>query len=321
MSFGEIPVIDLGPLRSGTNPQSVARALHRASCEVGFIYVSNHGIPNALIQQTRQIGLDFFRQDLALKQKVRINQNHRGYLGPGAAVMQDDVLPDLKESFVWGHELLPEEQGLDPAPLFRGHNQWPDSPATLKSLAQRYFEAAHEVAETLLCAFAMGLDLSPDFFLRSSERPISRASLTYYPPQPAEAPCRQFGVGPHTDFGVLTVLCQDHVGGLQVQGVNSDEWIDAPPIEGTLVVNVGDLLARWSNDRYRSTPHRVINHKQQERLSLVLAYDPNHETWVDPAETQDPNHAAKYEPIRCGDYLDWRMNKAFAYRHENRPPA
>ena len=124
----------------------------------------------------------------------------------------------------------------------------------------------------------------------------------------------QFGVGPHTDFGVLTVLCQDDVGGLQVQDAGG-EWVIAPTYDaGTLVVNVGDLLARWTNGFYRSTPHRVVNSSGKERLSLVLAYDPEPETMIDPRTLFGADVETQHEPMTCGDYLVWRFAKSFAYR-------
>ena len=125
----------------------------------------------------------------------------------------------------------------------------------------------------------------------------------------------QFGVGPHTDFGVLTVLCQDDVGGLQVQDA-AGEWVNAPPIPGTLVINVGDLLARWTNDVYRSTPHRVVNSSGTERLSLVLAYDPEPLTMIDPRALFGADVETSYDPVTCGDYLIRRFAKSFAYRHD-----
>ena len=124
------------------------------------------------------------------------------------------------------------------------------------------------------CANALGLGLEETFFLRTASRPLSRASFAYYPAQPPELGEGQFGVGPHTDFGVLTVLCRDSVGGLQVQGIYGD-WIEAPPIGDTLIVSVADLLARWTDDAYKSTPHRVLNSSGKERMSLVLAFDPD----------------------------------------------
>ena len=120
-------------------------------------------------------------------------------------------------------------------------------------------------------------------------------------------------MAPHTDFGVLTVLCQDEIGGLQIQR-RDGQWMAMPPISGTLVVNIGDLLHRWSNRRYRSTVHRVINSSGRERLSLVLAWDPNFETLVDPHAFCAAGETPHDEPIACGDYLLWRFRKAFSYR-------
>ena len=124
----------------------------------------------------------------------------------------------------------------------------------------------------------------------------------------------QFGVGPHTDFGTLTILCQDDVGGLQVQDING-EWFHAPPIPNTIVVNVADLLSRWTGGEYKSTPHRVVNTSSKERLSLVLAFDPNPETMIDPREVHGQSFKSKEDPISCGDYLIWRFGKAFSYRN------
>jgi isopenicillin N synthase-like dioxygenase len=177
-----------------------------------------------------------------------------------------------------------------------------------------YFRQAHEVAHHLMRGFALGLGLEDDFFLRSSSTPLSRASFVYYPQQPEDMGEDQFGVGPHTDFGMLTVLCQDSVGGLQVEDINGD-WIHAPPIDGALIVNVGDLLARWTDGAYKSTPHRVVNSSGRERLSLVLAFDPDPETLIDAREVFGAGHVAKEDPITCGDYLIWRFGKAFSYRN------
>ena len=194
-----------------------------------------------------------------------------------------------------------------------GPNVWPAAMPALEPSVYPYFEAASACAEDLLRGFALGAGLDPEHFIRLRDRPLSRGSLQYYPPQPEDAAEDQFGVAPHTDFGVLTVLCQDEIGGLEIRR-RDGTWAAMPPVPGTLVVNIGDLLERWSNRRYRSTVHRVINASGRERLSLVLAYDPNFETLVDPrafcAEGETPHDA----PITCGDYLLWRFAKAFSYR-------
>ena len=309
-----IPVIDIAPLRDGSDPVSVARQLHRASREVGFIYIANHGIPEAAIENARAMAMRFFRQPDGDKMTVAVSGTHRGFLSVGGARMQDDAKADLKESFVWGYE---DNDGNTPDDhQLRGANRWPASPPGMQAVSMDYFHQAHGVAHHLMRGFALGLDLPEDAFLKTNDAPISRASYVYYPPQEADAG-DQFGVGPHTDFGVLTVLCQDSVGGLQVQTLDGD-WIAAPPIPGTLVINVGDLLARWTNGEYRSTPHRVINTSGKERLSLVLAYDPEPRTMIDARDILGPGVEPKEAPITCGDYLTWRFGKAFSYRGKDK---
>ena len=305
-----IPVIDIGPLRDGSDPKRVAQALHRASHDVGFLYVANHGIDASILSEAHTQAMAFFRQPEPRKQSVAISSRHRGFLAQGTARMHDGARPDRKESFVWGYEdaagHTPEDHAL------RGANRWPAAMPLLRQSALAFSEQADQVARHLLRGFAIGLGLAPEFFLTRSERPMSRAASVYYPPQTASVGDAGYGVAPHTDFGVLTVLCQDDVGGLEVQDAKG-VWVEAPPIAGTLVVNVGDLLARWTRNVYRSTPHRVVNRSGRERLSLVLAFDPDPDTLVDPKQVfgnADPHD----EPITCGDYLEWRFGQSFAYR-------
>ncbi len=391
---GEVPVIDVAPLRDGTDPAGVGVELARAATEVGFLYVRNHGVGVALVERARRAALEFFRLPEEAKREAGTNRFHHGYLKPGSTQMYDDARLDLKESFNWGVELDGEAGGEPAAKLgggpgvgsdgargvvrgaesnagsaagpdagsddvhavapgagsngtpaagcgagsddepvggpaggsgggpggegpsanpLLGPNVWPAAMPALKPAVYPCFEAASACAEDLLRGFALGAGLDAEHFIRLRDRPLSRGSLQYYPPQPDDAAEDQFGVAPHTDFGVLTVLCQDEIGGLEIQRRNGS-WAAMPPIPGTLVVNIGDLLERWSNRRYRSTVHRVINASGRERLSLVLAYDPNFETLVDPrafcAEGETPHDA----PITCGDYLLWRFAKAFSYR-------
>ena len=264
-----------------------------------------------MTEDARSRAYDFFRADPDDKESVRVSGKHRGWLGRGGARMQDDAKADLKESFIWGWQ---DETGATPDDhALRGPNRWPVFLPELEPAAMTYFHAAHGVAHDLMRGFALGLGLDAEFFLRTSDRPLSRASFVYYPAQPPEMGDDQFGVGPHTDFGVLTVLCQDDVGGLQVEDVNG-EWLHAPPIPGTLVVNVADLLARWTAGAYKSTPHRVVNSSGRERLSLVLAYDPNPETLIDPRGVFGRDVPGAEDPITCGDYLIWRFGRAFGYR-------
>lgn len=304
-----IPVIDIAALRDGSDEVGVARALCAASRDHGFLYVRGHGVPGSVLESARAEALDFFRAPPADKTAVTVSSRHRGWLRQGGSQMRADVAPDLKESFIWARD---EAVPADDHPL-RGENRWPPDRPRFRSAALGWFSHAHDVAHHLMRGFALGLDLPEDFFLRHVERPLSRASFVWYPPQPADAAPGQFGVGPHTDFGVLTVLCQDATGGLEVEGLDG-EWIAAPPIDGTLVVNVADLLARWTNGVCRSTPHRVVNRSGTERLSLVLAFDPEPGTLIDSRDIVGADLPGQAAPITCGDYLVDRFAAAFGYR-------
>lgn len=312
---GLVPVIDIGPLRDGSDRQRVASALCQASRDVGFLYVRDHGMDAALLTRARALALDFFRQSPQAKHALGISARHRGFLAMGAARMQNQEQPDLKESFIWGHEdahgQVPQDHAL------RGANRWPTTMPELRPVALAFADQADRLARHLLEGFALGLGLDPAFFLQTATQPLSRAAFVYYPPPPASLVGTRFGVAPHTDFGMLTILCQDDVGGLQVQDA-SGQWRDAPPIPDTLVVNVGDLLARWTGHACRSTPHRVVNRSARERLSLVFAFDPDPQTLIDPRQVV-PDGIATEAPIRCGDYLEWRFGKSFAYRADAAP--
>ena len=318
IDVADIPVVDIASLRDGADPVGVGAELARAATEVGFLYVRNHGVDAVLANRARHAALEFFRLPEEVKREAGTNEFHHGYLKPGSTKMYDDAKLDLKESFNWGIELDGASDGESgPAAVsanpFLGPNVWPAEMPELKACVYPYFEAASACAEDLLRGFALGAGLDSEHFIRFRDRPISRGSLQYYPPPPSDAEADQFGVAPHTDFGLLTVLCQDQIGGLEIRQRNG-EWAAMPPIPGTLVVNIGDLLERWSNHRYRSTVHRVINASGRERLSLVLAYDPNFETLVDPRSFCAAGETPHDEPITCGDYLTWRFRKAFSYR-------
>tara|TARA_R110002096_G_scaffold436056_1_gene666499 strand:- start:61850 stop:62818 length:969 start_codon:yes stop_codon:yes gene_type:complete len=303
-----IPVCDISALRDGSDPLAVARELHAASTDLGFIYIKGHGIPQHIIDSAREHAYEFFRTTDDQKSAVSINSEHRGWINAGGAKMDDDAKADLKESFLWGFDNADRADH----PL-RGQNIWPTHLANMQTVTMEYFEYAHDVAHHLMRGFALGLGLDQNFFLKTSDAPLSRGSFVYYPDQPEEMGEDQFGVGPHTDFGVLTILSQDDVGGLQVENLNG-QWIEAPPIEGTLIINVADLLHRWTNGAYKSTPHRVINNSGRERLSIVLAFDPNPETIIDPREVFGTDYMSGEPSITCGDYLNWRFDKAFSYR-------
>jgi len=309
-----IPVIDMGPLAFGDRAAAAAvgQALVDAAGSVGFFYVRNHGVPQRLIDRAYALSRRFFALPQGAKQRVRINAIHRGFLAIGGARMYDTARVDLKESFIWGPELGRDDPDVAAGKPLMGPNQWPIELPELAPALTDYSGAAMECARGLLRGFAVSLGLDADFFRERFAKPLARCSLIYYPPQPPDSGSDQFGVAPHTDYGGLTLLNQDDTGGLQVRA-RSGEWVTAVPIPGTFVVNVGDLMARWTNDRFVSTPHRVVNSSGRARYSMALFFDPAFDTVIDPRDLR-PDGPALYPPVTCGEYIVSRFNKAFTYR-------
>ncbi len=310
-----IPVIDVAPLfsadRSGV--ANVAQGMLAASESVGFFYIGNHGVPRSLLDAVVAESLEFFARPQDQKLTVRVSPHHRGFIPIGEAKMYKGARVDLKESFVWGLDIAPDDPDFASGGTLLAPNQWPEFQPAMRAAFNRYFDACHAVAWRLMRAFATALAIDEDYFVRRIDRPISRGSAVYYPPQPAELEQDQFGVAPHTDYGCLTLVYQANVGGLEVYS-RDREWVLAHPIEDTFVVNVGDLLARWTNDRFRSTPHRVVNRSGAERLSLAMFVDPDHDTLIEPVCRN--GQPARYPPVACGEYVRGRFDKSFAYRQK-----
>ena len=311
----KIPVIDVKPLRAGTleNAHSVALEIRKAAEEIGFFYIRNHGVPESVIKQSYSAAKDFFNLPKVVKNNVKINSNHHGYLCFGEAKMEQAESVDLKESFVWGLDLPDEHPSVTMENPFLGRNQWPVEIPEFKESVYPFFEAGLQCGFDMMRAFALGMGLPEDSFLKTTDEPIARSSIIHYPPQSEDLGDEHFGVAPHTDYGCLTLLWQDQVGGLEVQN-REGEWVTAHPIENTIVVNVGDLLMRWTNEGFKSTPHRVVNRKGQERYSMVIAWDPNFDTIVDPSVVCQNGALPLYSPLSCGDYVLSRFDSSFSYR-------
>jgi isopenicillin N synthase-like dioxygenase len=313
IAVDEIPVIDVEPLRGGSFEQmlAVGMAMREAAERIGFFYVRGHGIASELISEVDRTARRFFASPLESKLSVEPIDRHRGYLKLGEAKMYEKARPDLKESFVWGIDVPDNDPDYLAGNPMIGPNRWPDWMPELRPVLNGYLAAAHDCAKHLLGALALSLGAPQDAFTRRFEKPISRGTLVWYPPQPVDADARQYGVAPHTDYGVITLLRQDPVGGLQV-ATRRGEWVIAHPIPDTLVINSGDLMGRWSNDTFRSNPHRVINSSGRERLSIAVFVDPDYDTPIIPVTA--PGEAPRYPEVSCGEYIVGRFNKSFEYR-------
>src|SRR5829696_2617122 len=287
-SMMSLPVIDLSdPL------PDVARSVGAACRERGFFYLTGHGVPPDLLADLEAVSRKFFALPLPAKQQIamaRGGRAWRGYFPVGAELT--DGRPDLKEGLYFGAELAAD----DPRPL-HGPNLFPPQLPQLRDVVLRYLDAMTGVGQAVLRAIAVSLGLAPDHFAtRLTAQPTVLFRIFHYPPAPPE-PDAGWGVGEHTDYGVLTLLAQDANGGLQVRTPRG--WIAAPPVAGTFVCNIGDMLDRVTGGRYRSTAHRVLNTSGRDRLSFPFFLDPGFDVEV-------PQLGGTY-----GDYLISKVSRVF----------
>jgi isopenicillin N synthase-like dioxygenase len=313
-----LPVIDIAGVRAGNSEatRQAAADIHAACTGPGFFYVRNHGVPAAVIDALLTEARNFFHLPAEEKRRVAINARHRGFNALGDALMFGASRPDLKEFFTIGLELPEDDPDVLAGEKLRGPNNWPPGRPGFRHAMETYYDAIGECGADLLGCVAISLGLPQDFFRARYAKRLQRTQLVYYPPQTVtpDTEGQEFGVAPHTDFGCITLLWQDDTGGLEVQERSSGGWIAAPPIPGTLVVNVGDLLGRWTNDRYASTPHRVVNRSGRERFSIATFYDPDFKALVDPVLLGTPAAESRYEPITAGAHILGRIERSFGYR-------
>lgn len=303
-----LEVIDLAGLgaRDPAAIRRIAADLGRACRETGFFYISNHGVPAALMAAMFERSAAFFAESRAEKDAFEIKRSphNRGYVGIAAESL-NLAQADLKEAFNIGLELSPSDPEVVAGKPFRGVNLWPRTPG-FRDVALDYFNACWRLGVDLHLAIAADLGLPPRFFADKFDRPMATLRLLHYPPRTAdrdELP----GAGEHTDYGSLTILSTDDVGGLEVRR-RDGVWIAAPPIPGTFICNIGDCLMRWSNDIYVSTPHRVTSPLKRDRYSIAFFLDPNPDAVVEclPGCSTDAR-PAKYPPIPAADYLTRRL--------------
>jgi isopenicillin N synthase-like dioxygenase len=316
-----LPIIDFAAVRAHdeTGTRVAADAIRAACLSDGFFYITNHGMPDAVIAAAYNEGTAFFRQPPEIKRQAAVNARHRGFNALGDALMYEARKPDHKEFFSIGLDLPEGDPDVLAGEKLRGPNNWPPNMPAFRAALEAYYAAMLTCGADLMRAVAVSLDLPPDFFAPHYRKPLQRTQIVYYPPQPADLGDDQFGVAPHSDFGCITLLWQDGNGGLEVLERSTQRWIAAPPIQGTLVVNVADLLARWTNDRYASTPHRVINRSGRERMSIATFHDPDFKAVVDPRDLGTPAGECQYEPILAGEHIVGRIERSFGYRKRLAP--
>jgi len=291
-----LPIVDVAPLlTAGDERRDAAAAQIGAACRnAGFFYIIGHGVERELEARLEASARRFFASDL--DDKMQIGMEHggrawRGYFPVGAELTSG--APDNKEGLYFGLDLPPDHpRVLAGTPLF-GPNLYPSGEPSLRTAVLDYMAALTAVGHALMEGIALSLGLPPaTFAVRYTAHPLVLLRIFCYPPEVrADAP---WGVGEHTDYGLLTILKQDGAGGLQVK--SADGWIDVPPIPQAFVCNIGDMLDRMTRGLYRSTPHRVRNASGQARLSFPFFFDPDFDAQIAPLPL--PAHVAAADDRR-----------------------
>ncbi len=310
-SFEDIPVIDISEINTEEGFSQIAEQLFNIAKKVGFFYITGHRISTKLFDQAFAASRRFFNLPASKKATIAVNKNQRGWMDQGMAKLEGSKTHDAKEVFFWGWEVDANDLDVRAGVPMVFPNQWPDEVAPfLRRDLIPYYGAVIALGRSILSALAFALGKPKDFFVKAYEKPLGRGQLVYYPPMSKEDELQErFGSSAHTDFGVLTILLQDMQGGLQVMNQSGD-WIEAPPIEGSLVCNIGDLLERWTNGELVSTKHRVINRSKKARYSIPIFCDPSSKTIIDPA---DFNSCIKnYERITAGEHIANRNRRNFS---------
>lgn len=317
----QIPLIDLDRWWDGDNDE---RALLAGEVDdhlrrLGFLLVSNHRIAPSVMDECREQTLRFFHLPPEKKAEMAMQPGtgYRGWVGPGlesnAATYGVATLPDLKETFGYGPVDVIEEKARQSDPMVFAPNRWPSEPAGFQSAAEAWWRAGRRLSDELLALFSLALGLPADALPAQCGATTAQVSLNWYGPRSGfDTQPNQFRIGPHTDFGTVTVLDrQPGIGGLQVKD-EAGVWIDAPYVEGTLVINTGDLIRRWTNDRWCSNQHRVLpppaEVPTEELLSLVFFHEPDPDALIEALPTcVDETHPPLHEPVTAYDYLAEKM--------------
>ena len=314
-----LPVIDLAPFVEGRGfdeRRAVASALREACIDIGFFYLTGHGISQREFDDVIAMGHRFFELPLSEKMKLHSNRTaarlgYRGMGGPNPEANPDKI-PDFKERFHMSRDVLPgePEEGRRNA----GMSLWPDDAVIpgFADLMRKHIRERCAVAQHLARAFALSLDLPESYFDEMYRYPSGNLVLNYYPAvDRAKLREEQWSFSPHADYNAFTLLYQDALGGLQLLNA-AGKWIDARPIPGTMVVNIGDLFQTWTNDLYTSTLHRVVNTSPNARISVPLFASPNGATIVQCLETcAGPGNPPRYQPVQADEYVKTMLDEAY----------
>ena len=317
--MSSLPIINVNPLINRESASynkifKVSKEISKACRDTGFFYINGHGVDERLQLKLEQLSRQFFK--LEGMEKMRISMAKGGRAWRGYFPVEGELTsgrPDLKEGIYLGAELDVNDIRVKKGYPLHGANLFPQKPVGFKETILQYMDVLTHLGHALMRGIALSLDLEPDYFYqRYMADPLILFRIFHYLAQ--KEVVNQWGVGEHTDYGVLTILKQDEVGGLQVKSMG--QWIEAPPIPGTFVCNIGDMLDRMTGGLYRSTPHRVLNTSGKGRMSYPFFFDPNFDAKVqriENIETVDDDHEDRWDQASVhafdGTYGDYLLNK------------
>jgi isopenicillin N synthase-like dioxygenase len=311
MTHFNFSVVDIAPFVAGTAQAGrVGDEVREALSEIGFMYVRGHGISPAIFQRALESSRYFFAQPGAIKSRFAYRQDdleaNFGFHGLEAERLDTSSAPDLKESF-----------SMRNAPAVTQVERWPGEEFRRTALA--LYEASLSASYRILRIMAAGLGLPPDFFTERHQGQNVTLRLLHYPAGIPAASAAQLGAGAHTDYGSITLLHQDDVGGLEVRG-GDGQWHPAPAVPGALLVNTGDLMQRWTNDRFRSTFHRVrAIGGLADRYSIAFFVDPDTDVRVECIEScRSENWPSRYPTVTAGEHIQSRIAASQASEYQKR---
>lgn len=323
-----IPVIDYGPYFAGEPGalEPLARQVRRACEDIGFFYALNHGVPPDVVDRGFAASRRFHALPLEQKLGLRLNENNIGYLPmnasvQGASTVHKATRPNQNESFFISHDRAADHPDVLAGVPLRGRNQWPDALPELRADMMAYFHALHAMCQRMLPGFATALDMPADFFDPFfANEAHATLRLLHYPPQP-DMSDNAFGAAPHTDNSFMTALARTDVPGLAVR-LPSGEWFAPPVIPGTFLINLGNMMRRWSNDRFLSTPHGVINESGADRYSIAYFHSPNPASVIEclPGCVSAAN-PARYPPALYRDLVREFYRKNYFHQKGHRSEA
>jgi len=306
-------------LKDATHPElqvrkALAARIRDACINVGFFYVSNHGIPEPIIEQALHAAKALFALPQQIKEELDIHKspNFKGYTGLLAENTNPENRGDFHEGFDVGWEdpitsAVRDQGDLD------GKNIWPEGLPGFRDKVMNYYHAVIALGRRLFPLFALALDIDERFFDDKTTKPAAIMRLLHYPPQTGLIDDRIQGIGAHTDYECFTVLWQENVQALQVLNANS-KWVNAVPIPGTLVINIGDQLARWTNDVFKSTVHRAVNRSGVERYSIPLFFGSNYDVKLEAIPSCcSEEFPPKYPVVTAGEYVRSRLEETYAH--------